>query len=148
MFPISIDNDRAREWTPMRKKPRRRLIDRFSASPSILDAGMTLIGDLNCEQDVFVGGAVTGNGKVGGALLLLESGRWKGDVQAANAVIAGRIEGNLQVFGNLEIRKSAHICGSVRAGTIALALGATLEGEVAAGSATSVLHFEEKRKEP
>jgi len=132
----------------MRKKPRRRLVDRISASPSILDVGVTLIGDLNCEQDLIVGGSITGNGKVGGALMLLESGRWNGDVRASNAVVAGRIEGNLEVSGDLEIRKSARICGSVCAGTIALALGATLEGEVAAGGGTSVLRYEEKRKMP
>ncbi len=132
----------------MKTKPHRRLIDRFSARPSILDAGVKLIGDLTCKEDVFVEGTITGNGRVGGSLLLMEPGRWKGDVEAGNAVIAGWIEGNLLVTGNLEIHKSARISGSVRAGAIAIALGASLEGELAAGGDAAIVRFEEKRKNP
>lgn len=148
MSPLPIGNAEVCEMSFMKKKPHRRLIDRFSGKPSILDAGVTLIGELTCKEDVFVEGSITGNGNVGGSLLLMESGHWKGDIQAANAVIAGQIEGNVQVTGNLEIHKTARVSGSVRAGAIAIALGAKLEGEMAAGGGTAIVHFEEKRENP
>ncbi len=132
----------------MKTRPHRRLIDRFSAKPSILDAGVVLVGDLTCKEDVYVEGTITGNGKVGGSLLLMEPGHWKGDVQAGNAVIAGQIEGNILVTGNLEIHKSARIFGSVRAGAIAIALGASVEGELAARGDAAIVRFEEKRINP
>ena len=130
-----------------REKPRRRFIDRISTTPSFIGAGMRLIGNLTCEGDLFVAGSMKGESKIHGAFSLSDSGESEGNVQAANAILAGQVRGNIFVSEKLEIRKSARIRGSVHARTIAVAEGATIDGDMGVGGDSQVIRFEEKRKE-
>jgi cytoskeletal protein CcmA (bactofilin family) len=131
----------------MSETPRRRVTDRTASSPTFIGAGSTFIGNFECGGDVVLGGHLRGNGAVRGSLTLSEGGRWEGEIQAANALIAGDVEGSLWVSEKLEIRKTARIRGSVRARTIAVAQGAVIDGEMAVTSGAPVVHFDEKRKE-
>jgi cytoskeletal protein CcmA (bactofilin family) len=132
----------------MSSLPRRRITDRFSASPTFIGAGTSITGDITCDADLAVAGEVIGDGDVRGSLTLSESGRWEGTVAAANAVIAGEVMGNVMCSGKLEIRKLARIHGSVRAGSIAIAQGAVVDGDMAVAGGAPVIRFEEKRREP
>ena len=127
-------------------KPQRRLTDRISGSPSLIASGVRLIGNLTCDGDLIVAGFITGESNVRGALTLLETGRWEGNIAAANAVIGGRVEGNVVVSERLEVRKGADIQGSVHARIIAVAEGALINGEMGMTADASVIRFEEKRK--
>lgn len=130
----------------MADTPRRRLADRVSSSPTFVGAGSKLVGDLECDSDLVVAGFVRGDGAVRGAFTLTEGGRWEGEIQVANAVIAGEVEGVVVVAEKLEIRQTARIRGSVKARTIAVARGAVIEGEMAVTSGAPVVHYEEKRQ--
>jgi cytoskeletal protein CcmA (bactofilin family) len=129
----------------MTDAPRRRLADRVSTSPTFIGAGTTLVGNLECQGDLAVGGAVQGNSLVRGAFTLSEGGRWEGELQATNAVIAGEVLGAVVVSEKLEIRKTARVRGFVKARTIAVAQGALIDGEMAVTSGSPVVHYEEKR---
>jgi cytoskeletal protein CcmA (bactofilin family) len=131
----------------MSETPRRRATDRESRSPTFVGAGSTFIGNFECGGDVVLGGRIRGNGAVRGSLTLSEGGRWEGEIQSLNAVIAGDVEGSLSVSDKLEIRKTARIRGAVRARSIAVAQGAVIDGDMAVTSGAPVVHFEEKRKE-
>jgi cytoskeletal protein CcmA (bactofilin family) len=130
----------------MADAPRRRLADRVSSSPTFVGAGSRLVGDLECAGDLVVAGFARGDGAVRGAFTLAEGGRWEGQIQAANAVISGEVEGTVVVAEKLEIRQTARIRGSVKARTIAVAQGAVIEGDMAVTSGAAVVHYEEKRK--
>ena len=125
--------------------PRRRFADRTSGNPTFVGAGTIFVGNLECGADLIVAGRVQGEGVVRGSLTLSAGGRWEGQVRAANAVIAGEVEGSVRVENTLEIRNTARIRGSVNAPTIAIAQGAVLDGDVAVTSAVPVVRFEEKR---
>ena len=129
----------------MADTPRRRLADRVSTSPTFIGAGARFTGDLECDSDLMVGGGVLGDGEVRGALTLSEGGRWEGEIRAGNAVIAGEIEGSVNIAEKLELRSTARIRGSLRARSIAVAKGAIIEGDMAVTSGSPVVHFEEKR---
>jgi cytoskeletal protein CcmA (bactofilin family) len=129
----------------MPETPRRRATDRESRSPTFIGAGSTFVGNFECGGDVVLSGHLRGNGAVRGSLTLSEGGRWEGEIQALNALIAGDVQGSLWVGEKLEIRKTARIHGSVRARTIAVAKGAVIDGEMAVTSGAPVVHFEEKR---
>jgi len=131
----------------MSETPRRRLSDRISASPTFIGAGSRFVGNFTCESDLVVGGLISGDGSVRGALTLSEGGRWEGNIQATHAVVAGEIQGSITVSEKLEIRKSARIQGGVRAKTIAIAEGGVIDGEMAITSEIPVVRYEEKRKE-
>lgn len=129
----------------MADTPRRRLADRVSTSPTLIGTGSRFTGDLECDNDLMVGGTVVGDGDVRGALTLSEGGRWEGEIRAGNAVIAGEVQGSVCVAEKLELRASARIRGSLKARSLAVAKGAIIEGEMAVTSDSPVVHFEEKR---
>jgi cytoskeletal protein CcmA (bactofilin family) len=83
---------------------------------------------------------------VRGSFTLSEGGRWEGRIRAANAVVAGEVEGTLNVAEKLEIRATARLRGALSARSIAVARGAVIEGEMAVTSGQPVVHYEEKRK--
>jgi cytoskeletal protein CcmA (bactofilin family) len=130
----------------MSDTPRRRATDRVSSSPTFIGAGSRFEGNLACDGDLVVGGTVKGDSVIGGAFTLSEGGHWDGKIQAANAVVAGEIEGAVTIADKLEIRKTARIRGMVTARTIAIAEGAVIEGDMAVTSNTPVVHYDEKRK--
>jgi cytoskeletal protein CcmA (bactofilin family) len=126
--------------------PRRRISDRSTAGPSSIGTGMMVTGSLSCEGDLVVAGSVKGESQVCGTFTLLERGRWEGNIEASNAVIAGAIEGGIAVAEMLEIRKTANICGSIQAQTIAVAEGAVIDGPMTVNRYTPVIRFQERRK--
>ena len=70
---------------------------------------------------------------------------WQGDGVARNAVIAGRVTGDLVVTEKLEIGKTAVVRGNVRAKSLAIAHGAVVDGELSITGTEPVVRFEEKR---
>ena len=130
----------------MTDTPRRRLADHVSSSPTFIGAGSALTGNLQCGGDLVVAGSVNGDSTVRGSFTLSEGGRWEGRISAANAVIAGEVEGTLNVADKLEIRATARLRGALSARSIAVARGAVIEGEMAVTSGAAVVHYEEKRK--
>ncbi len=130
----------------MLRKRRRRLVDSVSKGHSRIGGGAVITGDLQCEGDILMAGSAKGDCRVGGTLILPDGGRWEGLIEAQNAVIAGQIQGNVSVVDKLEVRKTAVVRGSVRARSIAVAEGATIEAELAVTSDTPVTRFDEKRR--
>ena len=124
----------------------RRLTDRASkwSSPNIGPGAQA--GDSTDPANLVVSGSVNGDSKVNGTVTLSHCGRWKGDIEAVNAIIAGQVQGNLTVSEKLEIRRSARIAGSVRARSIAIADGAIIEDRSAIACETPVVRFREKRR--
>lgn len=129
----------------MADTPRRRLADRVSSSPTFVGSGSRFTGDLECDSDLVVSGAVVGDGAVRGSLTLSDGGRWEGEIRAGNAVIAGSVEGSVSITEKLELRATARIKGSLKARSIAVAKGAIIEGDMAVTGGNPVVHFEEKR---
>jgi cytoskeletal protein CcmA (bactofilin family) len=130
----------------MSDNPRRRITDRVSSSPTFIGAGSKLVGNLDCEGDLVVAGYVQGDSVIGGSFTLSEGGRWEGNLQVMNGVVAGHIEGALTASEKLEIRKTARIRGTVTARTVAIAEGALIEGDMAVTSGAPIVHYDEKRK--
>ncbi len=129
----------------MNEPPRRRLLDRLGGTPSLLAGGCTLVGDIETRGALMCSAHVRGNGRISGELSLGAEASWEGDVWAYRAAIAGQIHGSLTVTDKLEIAASAVIRGRVAARSIALARGATIDGEVTVTGEEPVIEFEEKR---
>jgi cytoskeletal protein CcmA (bactofilin family) len=130
---------------PMPESPKRRLLDRIGASPTLVAAGCRLTGDLETEGPLLLCGSVRGDGRVGGALSLTQDAHWEGEVHAAAAVIAGRFTGRLVIEGKLEIGASAVIRADIVAHAVAIARGAVVDGDMTVTGGQPVVHFDEKR---
>jgi cytoskeletal protein CcmA (bactofilin family) len=129
----------------MNDKPNRRILDRSSGTLSLLASGSRVTGDIETPGALMIGCHIVGDGNVGGELSVSAEAHWEGDVHALSAVVAGRITGTIVVRKKIEIAASAVIRGRVIASSIAMARGATIEGEVTVTGDQPIVEFEEKR---
>ncbi len=130
----------------MGDKPRRRLLDRMVAAPSLLAAGTRIVGDIETPGPLIVSGQIQGDGRVDGELSIGAEAHWRGEVLARSAVIAGRITGGITVSDKIEISASARIVGRVTARMIAMARGAKIDGDITVTGSEPVLEFDERRE--
>lgn len=130
----------------MSQLPRRRLLDRLGATPSLIARHTRLIGDIETQGALLVNGSVQGNGRIGGELAIAAGASWEGDAHAERAVVAGTLTGNLTVADKLEIGASARLRGRVTARRIAIALGAQVEGDMVCTGAEPIVEFTERRE--
>jgi cytoskeletal protein CcmA (bactofilin family) len=129
----------------MSQTPRRRLLDRIGGTPSLLASGTRLVGDIETPGALMLGGTVRGDGLVNGELSISVEARWQGEVHATSAVVAGQVTGAIIVSEQIEIAATAVIRGRVSARSIAMARGATIDGDVVVTSGEAILEFDEKR---
>ncbi len=130
----------------MSESPRRRLLDAFSDSPTFIGEGTRFVGNISSGGPLVLCGHIEGDGHVEGPLNLAVSGHWEGRVRATQAVIAGRVTGEIKIDDKLEVGQTAVIRGSVSARTLAIAKGAVVDGDITVTSGAPITLFEEKRK--
>ena len=129
-------------------EPKRRFFEHTlhaSAAPTVIGGETVIVGNVRGRGQFIVGGEIHGDGELEGGLNLLASGSWHGNIRTHQAVVAGRIVGSLTVLDKLEIGYTAVIRGKVSAGTIAIAKGAIVDGEIEIKSDTPIVRFDEKR---
>ena len=124
------------------------MLDRVAGVPSLIVAGARVVGDIETPGPLMLGGSIRGDGNVVGELSIGPEGHWEGEVHAASAVVVGRVTGAIILTDRIEIAASAVIKGRVTARKIAMARGATVDGEVTVTGGEPIVQFEEKRKPP
>lgn len=129
----------------MSEEPKRRLVDRLGMSPTVIAENTTVVGDIETRGPLMVSGNVQGNGKIGGTLSIGKTANWEGDIEARQAVLAGKVTGRIMIEDKLEVSASAVISGEIVAKVLAIANGARIEGEVTVTSGKPIVKFEEKR---
>ena len=86
----------------------------------------TLIkGDIVSEGDLRIDGTLEGSIKTKGKIVVGKEGIIKGDVSCTNADVEGKIDGNLFVSENLNLRATSTIEGDVSIGKLIVEYGAT-----------------------
>ncbi len=86
-------------------------------------------GEIGSCQTLVVEGRLEASVVVG-SLQLAESGFVDGKAEVEDADIAGRFEGDLTVNGQLLLRPTARVNGSIRYGRIVIEAGGEISGEV------------------
>lgn len=130
----------------MSEEPKRRLVDRLGMSPTVIAENTTVVGDIETRGPLMVSGNVQGNGRIGGTLSVGKTANWEGDIEARQAVLAGKVTGRIMIEDKLEVSASAVISGEIVAKVLAIANGARIEGEVTVTSGKPIVKFEEKRQ--
>ena len=102
------------------------------AGLSIIGAGMHVEGDLTTEGTLRVEGSVRGTIRAGKSLILGKAGDVVGDIITEEAVIGGRVAGNIIAQGRLELQRICTIEGEVRTSAEHLQLeeGARFNGQI------------------
>lgn len=98
---------------------------------SILGAEISVQGDISFRGKVRVDGKINGNVK-GEYLILGESGKINGDIEANSLICYGEITGNIKVE-KLSVQKTSFINGKIETNDLFVDSGASLNSEVRAG---------------
>ena len=118
-----------KEMTPVSSSP----VGRFDAGTSGNSIGKSVkvVGQISSKEDLFVDGTVEGT---------LEAPEHKitvgphGTIQAAlkarEVLVLGTIQGNVEAFDRLEIRKDAKLMGDIRTARIVIEDGAYFKGSI------------------
>jgi len=96
-----------------------------SNSLNSLVKGTKVEGTVTSENDIRVDGTIEGTLTCKAKVIIGPSGVIKGDVKCENAVIEGRLEGNLSVAQLLSVKESAEVHGDVITNKLSVQPGAT-----------------------
>lgn len=97
---------------------------------AVLGPGTRYEGDMVFEGRVRIDGHYVGRAYSEDWLELGAAGLIEGSADVANAIIAGKVEGDLRVRERLIIDSTARIRGRIDAGTLDVRPGATIDGPV------------------
>ncbi len=106
---------------------------------SIIDARMSIRGEIDTDGTVRVEGKIEGTLHRAGTLIVTSHGGVVGDVEAGDVTVAGIIHGNVNATGRVEIEPGAEVHGQIRAHTMQLHEGATIHGQVSVGAPPAAL---------
>ncbi len=129
------------------KARHRRTLDKVGGIATIIGTDSTFIGILRGNDNIVVLGRIEGDCDLNGTLLLEEPGHFEGNIVAENVIIAGQVRGNVMARSKLEIASSARIIGDVSGEVIAIAEGASIDGQMRTAGSQPVSRFTEKREQ-
>ncbi len=104
------------------------------ATPSIVAADLTVIGELKTDGVIKVDGVVEGNIRAGKQVLISRGGVVKGDVIAKEAIVGGRVEGSIQADERVEIQETSVVHGDIVTLRILVHEGGEVNGNVRMGT--------------
>ncbi len=109
--------------------------DSSSSATTYIAPGTKLVGNLTGEGPYIFCGETEGECDIKGPVTVAEGSLWKGSVRATDIVLAGKVEGDVVAKKRVELTGTAHVTGSLRGGSIVVAEGAIIEGEVSISNA-------------
>lgn len=109
-----------------------------NAPATVIAKGVKLEGEFKSQGDVLIEGEVLGSIQTDGLLTAGPESKLKAGISAGDAVIAGQVEGNLQIKHRLEVRSTANINGDMTCQTIGVEAGAILQGNMRCGGESKV----------
>jgi cytoskeletal protein CcmA (bactofilin family) len=98
--------------------------------------GITLSGEINSCQKLFIEGTVETTLTNCRALDIAESGLFKGSTSIEEAEVSGRFDGNLTVRKRLLIKATGRVSGTIRYGQIEIECGGQISGDIQAQPAS------------
>lgn len=100
---------------------------------SIIGPGMKVVGDCETDGTIRIEGTVEGTVRAGKAVVVGKDGVVDGTIITQDAVISGRVVGNLRAESRLELQATSRIDGEVYARRMQLEEGALLNGNLHMG---------------
>lgn len=103
---------------------------------SIVSAGTTLTGDIECNGILKIEGRIDGSVRRARQVMLAKEGAVHGDVTAQEVVVGGVIHGNVSASDRLELQTTAIVNGEITTKSIIVMEGARINGGVKMTEAT------------
>ncbi|UCC71712.1 MAG: polymer-forming cytoskeletal protein [Gemmatimonadota bacterium] len=100
------------------------------AAISLIAPGMAIVGDCETDGTIRVEGRIEGTIRAGKSVVVGRSGEVIGDIITQDAVISGRVTGNVAADSRLELQSTCDIQGELRSRRVQLDEGARFNGQV------------------
>lgn len=100
----------------------------------VIAQGTTITGKFSATEDVRLDGVIEGDVKCDKRLVMGETGRVKGTIMAADAIIMGTIDGELIVSNTIHLKSTAKIDGIIQGKSMTVDEGAKYSGECKVGA--------------
>lgn len=102
-----------------------------SAACSIIDAPMTVHGDIESDGSLRIDGRLEGSILRADVVVVGKDASIVGDVTAREIIIGGSVHGNIRASGRVELENSALVEGDIDAAVIRIHEGGTVQGKLA-----------------
>lgn len=100
-----------------------------TAAETVVGPSVKIQGDLNSEGNIRIEGSVMGKVATTQSVHVGEAAVIQADMQAGNAIIAGQIQGNIKVIGNLILQATAKVHGDIACSVLRVEDGAMFTGK-------------------
>jgi cytoskeletal protein CcmA (bactofilin family) len=91
---------------------------------------LSIKGEIVGEGDLELAGRFEGIVNVNGRVFVGERAEVDADISASNIVVGGKVRGNLNATGRVEILPQGILTGNLKSGSFAAADGALVKGEI------------------
>lgn len=114
---------------------------------SVIAAGLTIEGKIEGAGHVRIAGRFQGDVHVQGNLTIEADAKVTGGVRAAAVVIGGELEGNIDGAQRVELLATGVLNGNLKAGSLTVAAGSRMRGQVEFGWEEKTVRHPELRME-
>jgi cytoskeletal protein CcmA (bactofilin family) len=111
----------------------RRPRERVDAKESLIAADLTIEGKIEGTGHVRIAGSFKGDVHVQGNLTIEAGARVTGQVRASTVVVGGELHGNIDAAARVELLETGLVAGDVKAGSLTVAAGSRMRGQVEFG---------------
>lgn len=101
---------------------------------SIIGAGMTVVGDTDTDGSLRIEGTIRGSVRAGKSVVVGRDGLVDGSVFTQDAVVAGKVSGEIHAESRLELHATSEVSGEIVAPRMQVEEGARVQGQVAVGA--------------
>ncbi|HTX24826.1 MAG TPA: polymer-forming cytoskeletal protein [Steroidobacteraceae bacterium] len=119
--------------TPMTPDVQRRPRERTDAKESIIASDLTIEGKIEGTGHVRIAGSFKGDVHVQGNLTIEAGARLTGQVRASTVTVGGELQGNIEAAARVELLETGVVAGDVKAGSLTVAAGSRMRGQVEFG---------------
>lgn len=109
-----------------------RAVERESKE-SLIASDITIEGKIEGSGSVRIAGRFKGDVNVKGNLTIEPGAKLTGGVRATKVTIAGELEGNIEAAQRVELLEAGVLIGDVKAGTLTVAAGSRMRGQMEFG---------------
>jgi cytoskeletal protein CcmA (bactofilin family) len=127
--PVTHSVEVKKEITPVSSTP----VSRFEPANTGNSIGKSVkvVGQIYSKEDLYVDGTVEGTLEASEHKLTIgPHGTMQASIKAREVLVLGTIQGNVEAFERLEIRKDAKLMGDIRTARIVIEDGAYFKGSI------------------
>jgi cytoskeletal protein CcmA (bactofilin family) len=109
------------------------LKERTEMKESLIASGLTVEGKIIGKGHVRIAGKFKGDIQVDGDTHIDAEAKVEGQVKAGEVIVMGELHGNVDGARHVELKQGSTITGDIKAGTLTVASGARMRGNVDVG---------------